>query len=358
MPNKQRAGEEPEARESKGTPKRRSRRDTVALLLANAGLDSAVESLEALNKDEDGTHARLLLKDGTSYLLREYATTTRRADVFRLKETVLYASLRIGGLPVPYVLSSVSGDGRIAGDPPAMLLTDSGGTFLEQLFLTVPYAQRGPLWRSVGAALRRLHDLDVAVAGPLSDPPRRLGASWFVADFSKVLLRLRRAQPETTPAVDALLRLRPALREHLDTRPHAIRHGEGWYLPGMLMLPEGEEWTCGSWLGWGYYASVGDPMLDIVGMQLIHREWTGDEFPSSFYDAYGEQPDPVCRIVYESYLQLWRAPLYARNSPRAHQQMNAKRPQALATLRPPYATSLAAMHHLAETVTKLTALLD
>jgi len=277
--------------------KRRTGRETLKALLAEAGLKDAIAAVEPLNKDEDGTHSRVRLESGSTCIFRLYANTTRMADFYRVKEARLYTSLAAADLPVPRVLAMIAGDGKPGGDPPAMLLTDAGGTPLEHLFLSVPRSRRSTLWSAVGAGLRRLHDTDISFAGALSAPHRQPPSGWFIAELTKVLRRLKQSAPSAARSVDELLALRPSLRSYLDARPSSIRHGEGWYLPEMLLEPSQEGWRCVAWLGWGYYASVGDPWLDVVAAELIHREWTGtrSRLPST-------RPMGSARIPYASSL--------------------------------------------------------
>lgn len=337
---------------------KRTRKETLESLLADAGLDSGVASVEPLNKDEDGTHSRIHLRDGSRCILRLFATTRSNAEFFREKEAYLCRSLAKAGLPVPRILAAIEGTGGVGGEAPAILLSDEGGTLLEHLFTEVAGPRRNALWSTVGAALRQLHDTDIAFAGPFGEPENQLTTRWFLGDLAKRLHRVKKDAPSAVGPVEQFLSLRPRLRDYLDARPIAIRHGDGWYLPEMLLEPFEKQWRCVGWLCWGYYASVGDPMLDIVGIEVINREWTDQDLPDSFYRAYGQRPDPVCQIIYGAYIRLWRAPAYLKESPRLTPPGGRSPNRALPMVPPPYPIALQALNELPATVDRLRALLS
>lgn len=284
----------------------RSRR-TLDTLLADAGIERDVASIDLLAigwrgrgggpyRDDDGTHARVLLGDGTSVVYREYATTTSWASKYRAKEAFVFAQLGKAGLPTPSVLASVDGTPGTGGDPPAMLLSDPGGEPLEALFRTAP-----TIWSEAGAMLRRLHDVDVSYAGFLADPG--YGRPWtrFVPYFAKSLRENRRRHPHLAGGVDEMLALlREPVAAYLETRPRAICCAP-YSMPGLMLERAGARWECRSWLSLGYYVSVGDPERDVVAIATRYRNQTGSEVPRSFFTGYGRRPDPVCELVYGAY---------------------------------------------------------
>ena len=251
----------------------RSRR-TLNELLAAAGRTEAIESVELLAigwpgrgkgtyRDDDGTHARVHLTDGTTAIFREYAPTTRMVQRYQEKEAFVFGVLRHAGLPAPRVAASHSG---------AVLLDDPGGEPLEQV-------RDQPVWGAVGTAMRRLHDIEPGELW-LGDRP-------WMHPIPYLIRNLRRRGAPPSKAVLSLLR--GPVAAHLDARPQAICCG-GYSLPGML-LDQGH--TVVGWLSLGYYVSIGDPDRDIVGLATRHP------LPAEFYDAYGRRPDAVAALVYE-----------------------------------------------------------
>lgn len=258
-------------------------------------------------RDDDGTHARVVLGDGSRVVYREYATTTAAAAAYRAKEAFVFTQLAKAGLPTPPILAAVDGSPGAGGDPPAMLLGDAGGDPLEALYRTVATSQRSALWSEVGATLRLLHHADVELAGYLADP--RHDRPWMrsVPYFATSLRRLRERRPELAAEAGELLALlRKDAAPYLAGRPRAICCGH-YAMPALMLEREPcGRWRCVSWLGLGYYVSVGDPDRDLAGVAHHHRKETGEELPASFYEAYGRHPDPVAEIVYRAYLASMR----------------------------------------------------
>jgi hypothetical protein len=243
-------------------------------LLVDAGRCDAIESIEVLAigwpgrgrgtyRDDDGTHARVRLGDGTSAVFREYAATNRLVHLYQRKETFVYGLLRGAELPTPIVTASVDG---------ALLLEDPGGRPLQDV-------RSEPVWDAVGIALRRLHDIEPGDVW-LGDRP-------WMDPIPYLIRNLRRRG--AAPSKGALGLLRGPVAAHLDARPRSICCG-GYSLPGMLL--DGGHQVVG-WLSLGYYVSIGDPDRDLVGIGMHHP------LPDSFYEAYGRRPDPVAAVVYE-----------------------------------------------------------
>jgi hypothetical protein len=331
------------------------RRDIAEALLRQARIDAGIESAKTMGigmaglnargpRDEDGTHTRLHLDDGSSLILREYAGTSRTPAAQQGKETMVFRKLQRAGLPIPQILASV------AGDRPAMLLSDAGGEPLDEAFLTAPKSSRAALWAQVGSALRKLHDVDT------SDVrfPETTTRAWldFLPYFIKSLRGVKKLRPDLGPAVDEFVSLRKPLQEYLDTRPKAITIGGvgGGYLPGMLVQREGRGWRIASWLSLGYYVSINDPARDVVAIAVSHREWTGDSLPAAFYRSYGSRPDPICRLVYEAKLQVGRGAMYQRGPRRAHPRPG--------DFPPPHSVAIKDLEEFPHTVERLRLLLE
>ena len=330
-------------------------RRRLSALLDTAGLDAEIASVTTLgigsaglnargNRDEDGTHARVMLEDGTGVIYREYASTNNMMSLYQAKETAIFEALRAAGLPSPQVLASTPGSGHSGGESAATLLSDDGGAPLEELFRSASKRQRAGFWSEVGATLRRLHDVDPEVAPILREPTFQRPWTDFVPYFLKSLKGVKDARPDLAPAVEQLRSMRDDLRAFVESRPKAICCAQA-YLPGMMLEPDGTAWRCASWLNLGYYVSVRDPDQDVMLVVVAHREWTGDDVPESFFRAYGSRPDPIAELLYEASLQLSRGAKYLRGGSRPGWGP------------PPHSTAMAALDALPHTVDRLRSLL-
>lgn len=216
-------------------------------------------------RDDDGTHSRVRLADGTSVVFREYAQTTRMVAAYQQKEALVFALLRDAGLPTPIVLASTPG---------GAVLSDAGGAPLEA-------RKDDDVWGEVGAMLRGLHGLPVARDLWLGDRP------WM--DPIPYLVRNLRRRTGPVPK-DLLALLRGPVTTHLAGRTPAICCG-GYSLPGLMIDEDGR---AVSWLSLGYYVSIGDPDRDVVGIDTQYP------LPDAFYEAYGRRPDPIAACVYRA----------------------------------------------------------
>jgi hypothetical protein len=223
-------------------------------------------------------------------VLREYATTTTMAPLYRDKETFVLRQLASAGLPTPAVLATTS-IGSLAS-----LLADHGGDPLELLRGT---ADPSAIWAEVGTMLRKLHEVDVSYAGYMASPDWYRPWMRFIPYFLKALRPIPTQQPEIAPAVDELRRLlRGPVAERLDSKPRSICCGP-YSMPGLMIERAGRRWQTVSWLGLGYYVSVGDPDRDVVAITSRQEADSGMPVPASFWSSYGRRPDAVSAIVYE-----------------------------------------------------------
>ncbi|MBW3589718.1 MAG: phosphotransferase [Actinobacteria bacterium] len=330
------------------------RREITEALLREARIIAHIESAETLGigtaglnargpRDEDGTHTRLHLDDGSSLILREYATTSRTPAAQQGKETAVLRTLQGAGLPVPQILASIS------DDRPATLLSDAGGEPLEEVFLTVPKSSRSALWSEVGSVLRKLHDVDTSGVRF----PQTTTRAWldFLPYFIKSLKGVTRLRPDLAPAVDEFASLLKPLQHYLDQRPRAITVvSGGGNLPGMLVKRDRQRWRVASWLSLGYYVTISDPARDVIAIAVSHREWTGHPLPPSFYRSYGSRPDPICALVYEANLQVRRGAVYQRGPRRLHPRPG--------DFPPPHSSAIQALEEFPQTVQRLRSLLE
>ena len=330
------------------------RRDIAEALLREARITGNIESAETLGigtaglnargpRDEDGTHTRLHLDDGSSLILREYATTSGTSAAQQGKETVVFRTLQGTGLPIPQILAS------IAEDRAATLLSDAGGDPLEEVFLNVPKSSRAALWSEVGSMLRKLHDIDTSGVRL----PQTTTRAWldFLPYFMKDLRGVARLRPDLAGWVDEFASLRKPLQHYLDDRPKAITIvSAGGNLPGMLVERDRQRWRVASWLSLGYYVTISDPARDVVAIAVSHREWTGDPLPSAFYRSYGSRPDPICALVYEANLQVGRGAVYQRGPRRPHPRPG--------DFPPPHSVAIQALEEFPKMIQRLRSFLE
>lgn len=277
-------------------------------LLQLAGIGAAIVATEAIGigmsglnvrgaRDEDGTHTRVSLSDGTTVVLREYELNGM-VVAFQAKEVAMFDLLRARDLPAPAVLAEVPG---------ALLLSDGGGQPLDILFREASPDDRPALWTKVGTMLRGLHDIPVDAASFLGQPIYQRPWTKFVPYLGRAIASLAKARPDLATRLRELRALLPAIQEWHDARPRSLKLAGGGQLPGLLLARDGPAWACTDWLSLGYYVSIDDPARDIVHAGLAHREWLGAEVPESLHAAYGSSPDGTAVLVYEMASRLARA---------------------------------------------------
>ena len=288
-------------------------RRTLDALIEMAGLPSDVVAIEPLAigwpgrtgsyRDDDGTHARVRLRQDGSVIFREYATTLRLPALFRAKEASVLEHLARAGLPTPSILAATDGISDFGG-PPAMLLSDGGGESLEELVRAGLFSDPGVV-RAVGRSLRQLHDVPVTGAEPFAHRAFRRAWMDLVPYFGRTLVQLRKRHPALRSQFAELNRtLRGPVVEHLAGRPHAICCGHIGGLPGLMLQRANRGWSTVGWLNLGYYVSIGDPDRDVVAVATRHQLNTGEAIPDTFYSAYGRRPDPIAEVVYDAYVRL------------------------------------------------------
>jgi aminoglycoside phosphotransferase len=334
-------------------------RSVAEHLLAEAGLKAGIEAAQVLgigsaglnvrgNRDEDGTHTRLVLDDGTSVMYREYATTSQASDLYLRKEMAVMTALREARLPAPVILAWVGSSKDSEGDPAAMLLSDGGGEPLEEVFRSIPRAERAPLWAEVGKQLKSLHSVNVSRLEFLNEQYYQRPWTRTVPYFKKGFGNLKKTRPELALAIEELMTLLAALDEYLEGKPRRVCFG-GYSLPGMLMSRKGASRVCQSWLSLGYYVSINDPDRDVVSIGVHHREWTGEDLPEAFFEAYGSRPDPISELFYGAIGMVRRGAAYLDSNSGLMRKGFGP---------PPHSTAVQQLHQLPDRVRQLRDLLE
>lgn len=329
-------------------------------LLSEAGIKARIDSAQVLgigsaglnvrgNRDEDGTHTRLTLDDETSVIYREFATTTQASNLYLRKEMSVMRALNEAGLPAPEVLARVGRGVASEDSPAAMLVADTGGEPLEEVFRTISSKERAPLWAEVGKQMKRLHSVDVSRLGILNEPIYQRPWTRTVPYFKKGLRNVQKKRPELRPAIDELRTLLGALDDNLENKPRRVSIIHGAYLPGMMISRKRSSWSCANWLSLGYYVSINDPDRDVVSIGVQNREWTGKEVPKSFYQAYGTRPDEISELFYGSLCQLGRGAAYL--DPNSGLMRKGFGP-------PPHSTAVEELQRLPDTIKRLRDLLE
>ena len=283
---------------------RRTHTQTVAALLADAGCEHDVVDRAELPKDEEGRFERLTLDDGRRVIVRAYDTSHHTANKWLHREALAHRDLGRLGLPLPRVLASITGSDAAGGDPAAMLLEEPGGDLLEHVLAHDPPSatSSSALWRAVGRTVAQLHAVAAGDLGEIFTRPRESARRWEgVAGLLRRCEKLPERNPRSRAVIDELRSLRVPIRRHLealDTGPVPCFGDRYLYPTGMLVERAGRGWTVTAWLGWGQYATPGDPMRDVVFFERKCFERTGARPPRSFYDAVGLMPDPVQRLVH------------------------------------------------------------
>ena len=105
------------------------------------------------------------------------------------KETYLSGLLAAQGVPAPRVLATVT------GEHVGVLSTYVEGVGLDRALMSLTREELGPVWRSVGDVLRRVHEIDLGTAGEIVgdriEPFPGGWAAWSTEHVAADLLWLR-----------------------------------------------------------------------------------------------------------------------------------------------------------------------
>lgn len=281
----------------------------VDALLDAAGLEGPWTVVEVASAGRVNTSTIVALPDGGRVVVRVYGWPFDGEPSFdrRAKEAWLHPRLRAAGVPVPEVLAVADDAGRQAA-----LLEWVPGELLGTVAARDPDVDLTVAWREAGAALRRVHDLDLGLEG------EGFVAAGAVVPFAEGSLAERvtgelgpfaeRVAPEVgAGVVDAgrVRRVADGLLPVLAAAPIRLGHSDAnaW---NVLVAPDPDGvHRLAAWLDWEL-AWRADPAYDHV-RATVQRFATIGPTPDSWWEGHGERPPEVRMEAYALHLLLWKA---------------------------------------------------
>jgi aminoglycoside phosphotransferase (APT) family kinase protein len=272
--------------------------------------------------------------DGQKYVVRQRLDGD--VDLMR-KEVYLSGLLRDRAVPAPVVLAAAASEHGVA-----TLSAWLPGIRLDQALERLSSTDLDSAWRSVGAALRRTHAIDLPLAGEIIadrvEPFPGGWAHWVLTDLVEDIRWLQTAL--STPAVDL------SLLEHvtigaldvLADAPVRLIHNDA--LPqNILVAPGADGWFCTGWLDWEF-ARAADPCWDIGTLDFRPAELVS----TAFYEGYGARPSKAQASIYDLLMAVWRT--------------RAELEDGSCWTWPPQQTRIAYLHSLPAHLEQLAQLLD
>lgn len=279
----------------------------VDALLDAAGRSGPWHVVGVASPGRVNTSTIVALPDDRRVVVRVYGWPFGGEPSFdrRAKEAWLHPRLRAAGVPVPEVLAVADHDGAQGA-----LLEWCPGELLGSVAATRPAVDLTSAWRDAGAALRRVHDLDLDLTGegfvtagavvPFSEGSLAARVTGELADFARrvapVARSLDAARVATiAEAVGSVLAAAPVRLGHSDANP--------W---NVLVAPDADgRWRLSAWLDWEF-AWLADPTYDHV-RATVQRFAPIGPTPESWWQGYGQRPEPVGFEAYALHLLLWKA---------------------------------------------------
>lgn len=291
--------------------KRMESKSVIVMLLESAGIEQAVHSVEPIGTGVTNRTSLVVLQDDTRYILREYAWPYASGDnLHRLeKELYLHDLLQKHDVPVPAILAQLDDDSARA-----VLMEYKPGRLLGDVAGSLSDVQRDQAWRSVGAALRKVHSIRLpnscpgVIVGDRVQPFEE--GSWgdfhyhqAVQHASNLLKRDMGLRFDLASMKHVLKQAIPVLNE----RPLVLLHNDPH--PWNVLVNEAVgHWECSAWLDWEY-AWSGDLTWDLARLDLFRLKPIGPT-PAAFFEGYGSAPKDPERTIYELAIYLWMADQY------------------------------------------------
>lgn len=281
-------------------------------LVTEAGIrPDSIRYVEPLNTGVTNRTSLVVLLDDTRYILREYAWPYASGDnLHRVeKECYLHHLLQKHDVPVPAMLAQLDDDGARA-----VLMEYKPGHLLGDVVGSLSGMQCDQAWRSVGAALRKVHSIRLPDSCPGIIVGERVqpfvGGSWGDFHYHESVrhaINLLKRDLEISYDLASMKRVLKQAIPVLNERPLVLLHNDPhpW---NVLVREVAGHWTCSAWLDWEY-AWAGDPAWDLARLDLFRLKPIGPT-PAAFFEGYGSAPKDPERTIYELSIYLWMANQY------------------------------------------------
>jgi aminoglycoside phosphotransferase (APT) family kinase protein len=215
------------------------------------------------------------------------------------QEAYLSELLHRHAVPAPRVVAIETSDQKVA-----TLSTWLPGIRLDQARTQLSTSDLSSAWRSVGAALRRAHAINLPVAGEIVrdrvQPFVGGWAQWVLADLANDLTWLQAALGVPSISWSHLEGVVAAAVAALAEAPVRLIHNDA--LPqNVLVTPGADGWYCSGWLDWEF-ARAADPDWDVGTFDFRPAGLV----PPAFYEGYGEPPREPAASIYDLLMATWR----------------------------------------------------
>lgn len=281
-------------------------------LLAEAGQSrDSIQSVEPLHTGVTNRTSLVKLRDDTRYILREYEWPYDTDDDHQRveKELYLHDLLLKHDVPVPAIVAHHDEEsGR------AVLMEFKPGQLLGNIVETLTDEQQAQAWRTVGAALRKVHAIQLPdhraglIVGEHIQPFNE--GTWGDFHYHQAVRHAENLLKRDLALRFDLASMKCVLKQAiplLNERPLVLLHNDPhpW---NVLVHEEAGQWSCSAWLDWEY-AWSGDPTWDLARLELFRLKPIGPT-PAAFFEGYGNVPKDPEWSIYELSIYLWMANQY------------------------------------------------
>lgn len=281
-------------------------------LLAEAGQSrSSIRSVEPLHTGVTNRTSLVKLQDDTRYILREYEWPHATDDDLQRveKELYLHDLLLKHDVPVPAIVAH-----RDEESGRAVLMEFKPGQLLGNMVGSLTDGQRAQAWRDVGAALRKVHSIQLPnrcaglIVGERIQPFDE--GTWGDFHYHQAVRHaesLLKRDPGLRFDLASIKRVLKQAVPVLNERPLVLLHNDPH--PWNVLVHEADgHWACSAWLDWEY-AWSGDPTWDLARLEIFRLKPIGPT-PAAFYEGYGNVPKDPEWSIYELSIYLWMANQY------------------------------------------------
>ncbi len=281
-------------------------------LLAEAGQSrKSIQSVEPLHTGVTNRTSLVELRDDTRYILREYEWPYDTDDDLQRveKELYLHDLLLKHDVPVPAIVAHLDDEsGR------AVLMEYKPGSLLGNVVGSLTDDQRAKAWRTVGAALRKVHSIQLPdryaglIVGQRIQPFDE--GTWGEFHYHQAIRHAENLLKRELGIRFELSSMKRVLKQAvplLNERPLALLHNDPH--PWNVLVHETDgQWRCSAWLDWEY-AWSGDPTWDLARLEIFRLKPIGPT-PAAFCEGYGIVPNDPEWSIYELSIYLWMANQY------------------------------------------------